>query len=282
MTFFVYKGQVVDRAPGVMKERQIGEALRGFQRVLREQYGWVVGREGSGGSAERGKTEKENGPLGVVAEAKRCGEVEEAMKACKKVFEMCEGPIEELKKGLGVGVKKISQDITNKMKENEHMQATAQAHALLCRLYGQKGEKEKAAEHAKVLRSELSWALKDDREIAQTIADFEIRSIVEFDPDKHSVAYLKGLPADSAKDPDEYYLTHLRLSVAFYTCGQMQEAIDELLSLIRLEPRLHKAPKSRQESTPARRMILLLFEMEGAESEIVQKARRKLSALLFC
>lgn len=108
----------------------------------------------------------------------------------------------------------------------------------------------------------------------------EMMILVDFDLTLHNYGSLLK-KSEAVNDPDQFYTLHLRLAVAHYLEKKPHLCIEELLKLIRAEPKLGKSPKN-GETSPARKLILMVFEALGPDDERVIEGRRKLSTYLFC
>ena len=103
------------------------------------------------------------------------------------------------------------------------------------------------------------------------------------DPDIASVRAAIALAADApsetagfevrlAADPDDHE-ARLELAKALAGAGRMDEAVDELIEIIRRDRAWN--------DEAARKQLLVVFEAAGQMSDTAKQGRRKLSAILF-
>jgi putative thioredoxin len=103
------------------------------------------------------------------------------------------------------------------------------------------------------------------------------------DPDLDSVRAALALAADAPADVREFqdrlaadpgdHAARLELAKALAARGQLEDAVDQLLTII-------EADREWNENA-ARNQLLVVFEAAGQMSEIAKQGRRRLSAILF-
>eukprot|EP00760_Papus_ankaliazontas_P036158 PhM_4_TR8228/c0_g1_i2/m.5809 len=288
LTYFLFSGSMFDRASGALSDIQVRSAIDNFVRVIQEQTGAMSNAQREtklqDAAGERMSEDEEN-PMTLIQEAGRRmqndNNLTRARELAQKAMRMTEGPIAEFKKSIGLGQKKATPDMVKKMKENAHFQAGAKSRAMLALIAMAEDNTAEAAEYSKVLRAEYPWAIKEFREIADAVARVEMMVLVGYRTKYDS--YITLLKKEGiVEDPDEFYAMHLKLSVCHYLEKKPQLCVDELLKLIRAEPKLGKAPKRPGETTTARKLILLVFDALGADNDIAVQGRKKLSTYLYC
>ena len=285
LTFFLFKGQMIDRAGGVLEEVHVRNAIDAFLTVVRTKLSPLDNTLTERAEQQQRLSEDEENPLTLIKKGmqmlqdQKKVEISKAVDLFNKALEQCKEPIADLKKSLGVGQKKVTPEMHNKLKENVFIQASAKANAMLaiCELSSHKLKK--AQEHTQLIRNEYPWAIKEFREIADAVTRVEMMILVDFDLTLHNYGSLLK-KSEAVNDPDQFYTLHLRLAVAHYLEKKPHLCIEELLKLIRAEPKLGKSPKN-GETSPARKLILMVFEALGPDDERVIEGRRKLSTYLF-
>jgi thioredoxin-like negative regulator of GroEL len=283
MTYFLYKGQMIDRANGALTDVHVRNAIDAFLNVVKTQLGAVDNAEAE--LSKQRMSENEENPLTLIQAGARAlqegTDVAKGKALFEKALEMTKEPIAQLKKSIGIGQRKPTPEMQNKMKESVYTQAAAKALAMMSICELTTNNMPKAVEYTKELRAEYPWAVKDYREIAEAVARVEMMNLVGFNTKIHNYASLLKKD-DVVSDPEVFYALHLRLAVCHYIEKKPQLCIDELLKLIRAEPKLGKAPKKPGETTMARQLILMVFDAIGSSTDMVQDGRKKLSTYLFC
>ncbi|PPR80201.1 MAG: Thioredoxin-1 [Alphaproteobacteria bacterium MarineAlpha3_Bin5] len=121
-------------------------------------------------------------------------------------------------------------------------------------------------EYAENIISELSDDQKDSSEISAAIAALELARSPDVNKD------VAGLLEKVKSNPHDQQL-RFDLAMAYYAVGHNEEAIDELISIIK---------KDRHwEEEKARKQLLKIFEALGSKNEECIIGRKKLSAVLF-
>ena len=129
----------------------------------------------------------------------------------------------------------------------------------MARLYQQTGDLERAAE---VL--EMAPPDAKDPDIAS------VRAAIALAADAPSET--AGFEVRLAADPDDHE-ARLELAKALAGAGRMDEAVDELIEIIRRDRAWN--------DEAARKQLLVVFEAAGQMSDTAKQGRRKLSAILF-
>eukprot|EP00759_Apiculatamorpha_spiralis_P007532 PhF_6_TR1468/c0_g1_i2/m.2645 len=283
LTFFLYKGQLIDRAQGVLQDVHIKQAMDTFVNVVKTQ----LEPQDAQAKMQAGRmSEDEENPMTLLSEgARKLQQTQTDIPAAKKLFQkaydMCKKEIAELKKNIGVGQRKITPEMQLKLKDNPYTLAAARALSCLSTCEMAENNYPKAYEYAQEIRSEYPYLVKEHKEVAESVVRIELTQLVNFDPLKHQYATLLKKD-DVIKDPEEFYALHLRLAVCHFVDKKPELCVEELLKLIRAEAKLGKAPKKSGETTIARKAILLTFEGMGNDHPVVIEARKKLAAYLFC
>ena len=170
-------------------------------------------------------------------------------------------------------------------------QALAEAHAALeagdhetaMGIYSEvlQHDGENAAAHAGLARSLIAAGHMDDaREYVDALTDKlraskEIAAVVsalELAAEAGDTGAADELRAKLAQNPDDHQ-TRYELAVALYGANKSEEAVDELIAII-------KAKRDWNEDA-ARKQLLKIFEALGFTNPIAVAGRRKLSSVLF-
>lgn len=121
---------------------------------------------------------------------------------------------------------------------------------------------------ARDLLAKLPEQAKNAAEIASVRATLELQDQAA----NSNVAEIQGLEAKVAADPKDMQ-TRLDLAMARFGAGDKQQAIDDLLEMVR------KDRKWNDEA--ARKQLVKFFEAFGPADPMTREGRRKLSAILF-
>ena len=274
LTYLLYKGQMLDRLTGDLAAATIETALDTFLKVVAERFG---GGEKEKTNADDEKSDETN-PFFHVNEAKKMLEtpgtdLQLAEAALDNAEKQCQEPIESFKKSIGFGQKRITPEMTNKMRENLHIKSLARVLGVRIAIAFRKGDGKAALENAKRIRADFPWVLKDDLALAKDVVRVEISEIADYDSVKHDQAYF-----DENLSSSEYDVK-LREACRHYFIGEHEECINVLLGLIKTDVQFKKTSAT---TSKAQSMILKVFEALGAESDLVRKTRKTLARYLFC
>ncbi|MBX7201150.1 MAG: thioredoxin [Rhodospirillaceae bacterium] len=121
---------------------------------------------------------------------------------------------------------------------------------------------------ARDLLAKLPEQAKNATEIASVRATLELQDQAA----NSNAAQIQGLEAKVAADPKDMQ-SRLDLAMARFGAGDKQQAIDDLLEMVR------KDRKWNEEA--ARKQLVKFFEAFGPADPLTREGRRKLSAILF-
>ncbi|HYR66768.1 MAG TPA: tetratricopeptide repeat protein, partial [Reyranella sp.] len=125
------------------------------------------------------------------------------------------------------------------------------------------------AGHADQAKSVLARVPAKDKTNADVVA---VQAAVDLAEQAKSAGPLGELKAKAAADPKDFQ-ARLDLALAHWAAGQRQEAIDELLAMI-------KADRKWNEEA-ARAQLLKFFEALGFADPLAVDGRKRLSTILF-
>jgi thioredoxin-like negative regulator of GroEL len=198
-----------------------------------------------------------------------------------------------LKKELGYDRKKMTSEMVERMRQDPNFMALPQAICGQAMVKLAQKHYDEAYAFATEVRKDFAWAVKLNLQIADTMARVELIKIAGYDPDQDNYVTLcrKDELVDNTVD---FYQNQIRLAVAHYFERHPEMAVDELLRLIRAEPKMMPSllkagaitppedgsPITASNKTPARRLIFVLFEAMGNQHDAVMKARKKLQSFL--
>lgn len=291
IAFFISKGQVVDKMIGIVPDSQITEALAAFL----EYAGKSDAQARDAGKPDRLDDHDENVmTLQQVALQKvRDKDYTKAMELFSKARAVAEKHVDELKQKLGVHAKKMTPEIVEKLKKDGHYVALPQTICGQAMTRLALNDLDEAWSYCQEVRKNFPWAIRDNRQIADTMCRVAIIKISDYDTESDN--YVTLLKRDNVEiDAPTFYSTQVKLAVAHFFERHPELAIEELLRLIRAERKLMPELKaagvitppedgsvaSTQNATPARRVLFSIFEALGPANSHVVDARKKLAAYL--
>ena len=118
-------------------------------------------------------------------------------------------------------------------------------------------------------RQLLDGATPEQAKNAEVIA---ARSALDLAEQSASVGPVDDLTARLASDPNDHE-ARFDLAMAFYASGKREEAVEELLELVRRDREWNEQQ--------ARKQLVKFFEAFGPTDKLTLMARRKLSSILF-
>jgi len=119
---------------------------------------------------------------------------------------------------------------------------------------------------AEALLESLPWAVREEREAHR------LRALLDFSRVAQDAAPVGELERRLAEQPGDSQ-TRYRLAARLVLAGRLQEAMDDLLYIIRNDRAFG--------DDAARKSLLAVFELLGDEDELVAAYRRKLSAAML-
>ncbi|CAD2217096.1 hypothetical protein AGDE_04198 [Angomonas deanei] len=286
IVYFVRKRLSVDKLYGIVPESQIKEAVDAFiEYAVKESKNEKEGLD-TLNRMKRHDNDDENSMtlLQVAHKHLQKAEIPKSQKLFQKAYEVALREKELVDKKYGVKNKKMTVELWKKLKLEGAYNSAPQALCGLGMCHLALNQLEGAAKYAKQLREEYPFAVRDMKDVSAAVVRIEILTLSEFDMDKDN--YTKLLKYDElVKDPAVFYRTHLKLAVCHYTEGRVRSAIAECLRLVRAERKLLPVLKdegivpkdlvlSPSPCTPARVILLKLFEAAGEANDDVREGRR--------
>jgi putative thioredoxin len=144
-----------------------------------------------------------------------------------------------------------------------HEPGNVRAIAGLARCYVQAGDIARAKEILQAVPADKA----DAPEIAAARAAVEVA-----EQGAGAAAAIDGLAERLARDPADHQ-ARLELAMAYFGAGRREQAIDELLEIVRRD--------REWDEQAARRQLLKLFEAMGPTDPLTQASRRRLASILF-
>jgi putative thioredoxin len=132
----------------------------------------------------------------------------------------------------------------------------------LARCYAQEGQ----AEQAKAILARVPAKDKTNAEIVAVQAQLDLAEAAK------AAGPIGELTAKAAADPKDFQ-ARLDLAMAYWAANQKQEAIDELLAMIKLDRNWNEGA--------ARQQLLKFFEALGFADPLAVAGRKRLSTILF-
>lgn len=323
MTYFLLGGSVVDQAVGIMEEAQIRDALTQFVAFADKKKAEAKNSKLQGATPGTGSTnssaagapdgagigrvgEDEENPVTLLQVALRKLQEKDFSKTTMlldKAMAQALPEADKLKKRLGVGQKKITPEMLNAMRKDVNVTVLPQilcARAMMA--LGQKRYSDAFAE-VDTIMTEYPWAPRDLRQVADCVCRIGMIKYADYDLDRDNyVTLLKksdGGSLSNSGDVIEFYFTQVRLACCHYFEKHPDRCIEELLKIIRVEPKLMPELKKKglleewakqssvaeraaghNTTTLARRIIFLVFDALGNDNQMVVAARKKISAYL--
>ncbi|CCW60188.1 unnamed protein product [Phytomonas sp. EM1] len=292
LIYFVFRKMHCDKLAGIVPEAQVKEAIEAFIDYAKEE----AKNEKEGKSiyqkVQRTDNDDENA-MTLLGSAIKCLQKKELQKATElytKSMEISMKEIEIVNKKYGVGRKKMTAEMWASLKREACYNSAPQAMCGLAMIYAAQNETEKALKMVERVREEFPFAVQDLRTVSEAVVRVEILHLSGYDMKKDS--YLSLLKYDELIDsPVTFYKNRVKLVVAYVLDGYNAQAIEECLRIIRSERKLLPALKEGgffprdfalgpKAETPARKIILKIFESLGSTNEHVIKGRKLLQLYL--
>lgn len=289
--YFIWNGKVCDKMYGIIEDGQIIDALEAFVKFA---AGKAPDEVHPADKPKRMDEDDENVMTLLQLGLKRGKEKDfaKAVHVLNKAKQLAEAEVASLKVRLGLDKKKVTHEVMEKLKKDPHYLALPQIYSGLAMIALNQKDMETAYSIADEVRQKFPWSMQEIKQVADAQCRINMIRITNYDVDNDT--YLTLLKKDDLlNDPIDFYNNHVRLAVSHYFEQKPELAIDELLKLIRAEPKLLPELRKRgvveewakhgagpQNSSPARRVIFLLFEVLGHNNQSVMDARKKLAAYL--
>lgn len=307
LVLFCWKKNYLDRLSGLVTEAQVKEAVDAFIDFVAEKIrenpvkpsstnnqktGDGVNVVSSDGRIKRTDNDDENAMtlLQVAHQKLRLKEIVKAQELYGKALKLATEATDLFKVSIGFDTKKRTDDMWLKLRRNGHYNAMAQARAGLAMCEMANRNFTAGLEMVTKLREDFPFATKDLKDVTEAIVRIELVFAANFDLDKDNYVTLMKFE-DSETDPVRFYEQHVKLAVAHVLDKKHRAAIIECVRLIRSEAKLLPALKAAgvvekdcvlaaNVSTPARRVIFLIFEVLGAHHETTIEGRKMLEPYL--
>lgn len=295
IVFFLIDGKVADRMIGVVPEPQIRDSILALVKYAAEVRAAQPEAPLPVGKTPIDKVDMDEENVMTLLHSghrliKDKKDFAKAQKMFEKALTIAEPKIEQLKKDVGLNVKKITPAIWEKMKKDPNYSAYPNILGGLIACSMLQGDRQRGRELAKRIRDEFPWAMKGMKDVAEVVVRVEMYDLVDYH-DEDDTSSLMKIP-ETLDDPKKFYENKLRLVAAFFFERRYESAIEECLRLVRAELKLlpelkkHKvvdadASLSAAQSTPARKALFLIFDALGNEDELVIRGRKKMAAFMF-
>jgi thioredoxin-like negative regulator of GroEL len=290
---YVHKGMVLDRMLGAVPEAQLIDSINSFLR-------WVEAKNGEKATDKEDKPSvldlDEENVVTLLQAAMRKAQDKDFAKATTlfdKLRKMAEAELAEAKVTLMFDKKRVTDEMLAALKEQPSYNVLPQAICGQAMVYLQSCDFEAAQDAVEELRRDHGWAVKELSSVSDTVCRIDLLRLSKYDVDDDSYMSLMK-QKDLLDDPVTFYRTNLKLAAAHYFEKHARLAMEELLKLIRVEPKL--LPQLKQagitqglsgpgitplNATPARRMLFLIFDALGPRHEDVIAARKKMAAYFY-
>ena len=307
LIMFLIDGKVVDKMVGIVSEPHIQTIIQNLLQFVAQDAtkaaaasspaspgGGATASNSAGGTVgtvPRMDLDDENVMTLVQTGMRRLQERDHAKAETlfKKAIAIAEPKVADLRTSLGLHTKKMTPEAAEKLKKDPHYLALPQAFTGLALLQLATNDIKKAAEMSKSVRDDYPWAARDQRLVADALARIDMLVISGYNPDTDS--YVNLCKRDEfINEPVKFYNNNLKLAMSHYLERNHEAALEELLRLIRAEPKL--LPELRRagicdslsttQSSPARKMLFLMFEGIGNDNAAVVAARKRLAAFINC
>ncbi|KAG8343012.1 hypothetical protein TRVL_06157 [Trypanosoma vivax] len=293
IVYFVRNKVYADKMVGIVPEAQIKEAIDAFiEYATQESKNEMEGN--SVFQKVKRSDEFDENPMTLLNAAHTRLKNKEIPKARELFQKAYDRAVEETNKAcerLGIGrEKKMTQEAWERLKREGSYNASPQALCGIAMCAMASKDAVEAQRVVKQIRQEFPYATRDLRDVAEAVVRIELLVIADFDVDKDNYATLLTYD-DLTSDPVALYRQRLKLAVAHFVEKRHHKGIEECLRLIRAEPRLLPALKEAgmvpaemvlgpNAKTPARQVILGIFEALGNSNEHTIKGRELLQSFL--
>jgi tetratricopeptide (TPR) repeat protein len=228
--------------------------------------------------------------LQVAHQKLRLKEIVKAQELYSKSLKLATEATNAFKESIGWHTKKHTDEMWLKLRRNAQYNAMAQASAGLAMCEMANRNFAPALEIVTKIREDFPYATKDLKDVTEAIVRIELVFAAKFDLDKDNYVTLMKFE-DSEEDPVKFYEQHVKLAVAHVIDKKHRAAIIECVRLIRSESKLLPVLKqagvvekdavlASNVSTPARRVIFLIFEVLGPHHETTIEGRKMLEPYL--
>ncbi|AAZ11466.1 hypothetical protein, conserved [Trypanosoma brucei brucei TREU927] len=293
IVYFVRNKIYADKMVGIVPESQVKEAIDAFieysaQESKNEMEGTSVFQK-----VKRSDEYDENAMTLLNAAHTRLKnkDIPKARELFQKAYDVAVTETDAVCKRLGISKeKKVTPEMWEALKREGSYNASPQALCGLAMCAMASKDSKEAQRIVLRIREEFPFATRDLRDVAEAVVRIELLVISDFDVEKDTYATLLTYD-DLTKDPAALYRQRLKLAVAHFVEKRHHKGIEECLRLIRAEPKLLSALKEAEivpkdtilgptTKTPARQVIVGIFEALGNSNEHTIKGRELLQAYL--
>lgn len=298
VALYFYCGAYLDRMNGLVPDIQIKDSLNAFVKFVDEEVqktSQLNLPKSQLGVTKLGKVSEDEENvmtlLHVASVKQKTNDLTKAHELYKKAHDLARSHIQNLKKQLGMGEKKLTAEMLKVFKADPNVLGCGYAMAGLATVAFTSKRTEEAVNYCRAIREEFPWQLKESREVAAAVCEIEMYEISKCSPSRENVSLIArrdDLDANGA----EFYDRRVKLAVLWAIDQKWEQAIEECLRLVRSEPKLWKELQEHAligkdanprdlEATPARKILRLVFELLGDDDSRVVDARKSLHSFVF-
>lgn len=286
IVLFVRRRLFCDKLVGTVPESHVKEVVDAFIEYGKEQSQSEKDGTSFVDRIRRSDQDDENGVTLISAAQKKMKEndLSKAKELFEKALRLSVEEAAALEAKYGVAKRKMTPELRARLKKESCYNVAPEALSGIAMCHMARGEKTEAVAVTKRIREEYPSALVDLRDVAEAVVRIELIELTGFDVNTDNYASLLKYE-ELTTDPLEFYTKHLKLVVCMHAEQAHKKAIEECLKLIRAEPKLLPVLKAGglvpedlvlgpRASTPARQVLLKLFEALGSTNKDVVEGRR--------
>nr|CCC90651.1 conserved hypothetical protein [Trypanosoma congolense IL3000] len=291
--YFVRNKIYADKMVGIVPESQVKEAIEAFIDYAKQESKSEMEGNSVFQKVKRSDEYDENSMTLLNAAHTRLKnkDIPKARELFQKAYDTAISETNATRERLGISRdKKMTQEMWDLLKREGSYNASPQALCGLAMCAMASKDTKEAQRIVLRIREEFPFATRDLRDVAEAVVRIELLVLSDFDVEKDTYATLLTYD-DLTKDPATLYRQRLKLAVAHFVEKRHHKGIEECLRLIRAEPKLFSALKKAGivpedtvlgpgAKTPARQVILGIFEALGNSNEHTIKGRELLQAYL--
>ncbi|KEG08083.1 hypothetical protein DQ04_08041010 [Trypanosoma grayi] len=293
IVYFVRNKVYADKMVGIVPESQVKEAIDAFieyamQESKNEMSGTSVFQK-----VKRSDEYDENAMTLVNAAHTRLKnkDIPKARELFQKAYDMAMSETQVARERLGITKERnVTKEMWDRLKREGCYNVAPQALCGLAMCAMVTKDTAEAERIVRRIREEYPFATRELRDVAEAVVRIELLIITDFDVEKDNYVSLLTYD-DLTNDPVALYRQRLKLAVAHFVEKRHHKGIEECLRLIRAEPKLLPALKAGDvvpkdlvlgphAKTPARQVILGIFEALGSTNEHTIKGRELLQTYL--